>query len=202
MSNDRYVSGSEKRFAGELAASGLPTCEYPADPLDEANALRGTSSSGNPPPSTFGPVGLGYPPWNLHQAAVPLPFAPVPPQHTSHQAAPSSALPPHQPQPAPTSARQRAVYTNMLTNLPEVREIPWRQGQDATSNKMRSAQLYAMELVVKGDIAPVPCTQCAAGMGKFSLCVVRAGEIGGACEYFLPFVVVGLVGGSCSVGLC
>lgn len=88
-----------------------------------------------------------------------------------------------------TSAQKRDTLTSedRLLMLPVKRELPWRPGVDPEAGiekggESRRKQIrYGCLLATRGDIAPVSCTSCLNGRGKFSLCIALEGFFKGAC---------------------
>ncbi|KAH8784232.1 hypothetical protein F5882DRAFT_439451 [Hyaloscypha sp. PMI_1271] len=77
-------------------------------------------------------------------------------------------------------------FLDRLQALPEVREIPWRRGQDLPPDKSidspRVQQRGAILLSTRGAVAPIPCEHCAAGYGRFSSCITLDQWFQGACS--------------------
>jgi hypothetical protein len=97
----------------------------------------------------------------------------------------------------PTSANQDArpqarpgsmhiPFLDRLRALPEVRQIPWRPGQELPPEKSidspRVQQRGAVLLSTRGGEAPSPCSHCAAGYGRFSKCIILEQWFQGACS--------------------
>jgi hypothetical protein len=72
-----------------------------------------------------------------------------------------------------------------LRALPEVRSIPWHEGKELPPEKStespRSQTRGAFLLSTRGKIRNPPCTHCATGVGRFSVCVSLDGWFHGAC---------------------
>jgi len=94
---------------------------------------------------------------------------------------------------ATQDARQQARPVSMhipfldrLRALPEVRQIPWRPGQELPPEKSidspRVQQRGAVLLSTRGGEAPSPCSHCEAGYGRFSKCIVLEQWFQGACS--------------------
>jgi hypothetical protein len=77
-------------------------------------------------------------------------------------------------------------FLDRLRALPEVREIPWRPGQelppDRSIDSPRVQQRGAILLSTRGAAAPIPCEHCAAGYGRFSSCITLDQWFQGACS--------------------
>jgi Protein of unknown function (DUF3716) len=77
-------------------------------------------------------------------------------------------------------------FLDRLRALPEVREIPWRPGQELPPERSidspRVQQRGAILLSTRGAIAPSPCEHCAGGYGRFSKCVTLEHWFQGACS--------------------
>jgi Protein of unknown function (DUF3716) len=73
-----------------------------------------------------------------------------------------------------------------LRGLPEVRPIPWYPGKELPPEKStqsdrvqtRSACLMAS----RGRVNDPPCSHCATGLGRFSVCVSLDEYLSGACS--------------------
>jgi hypothetical protein len=72
-----------------------------------------------------------------------------------------------------------------LRALPEVRPIPWQSGKELPPEKStespRSQTRGAFLLSTRGQIRNPPCTHCASGVGRFSVCVSLDGWFHNAC---------------------
>jgi Protein of unknown function (DUF3716) len=72
-----------------------------------------------------------------------------------------------------------------LRALPEVRPIPWQAGKELPPEKSiespRSQTRGAFLLSTRGQIRNPPCTHCATGVGRFSVCVSLEGWFHSAC---------------------
>lgn len=77
-------------------------------------------------------------------------------------------------------------FLDRLRALPEVRQIPWRPGQELPPEKSidspRVQQRGAVLLSTRGGEAPSPCSHCAAGYGRFSKCIIKEQWFQGACS--------------------
>jgi Protein of unknown function (DUF3716) len=73
-----------------------------------------------------------------------------------------------------------------LRALPEVRPIPWIAGKELPPEKStespRSQTRGAFLLATRGKVRNPPCTHCATGVGRFSLCISLEGWFHGACS--------------------
>ncbi|KAG0649516.1 hypothetical protein D0Z07_4336 [Hyphodiscus hymeniophilus] len=78
------------------------------------------------------------------------------------------------------------TFLSRLSQLPIQRPLPWRTGQDLpperSSESDRVQQRGASLLAARGTIATEPCTQCAAGRGRFSHCITLGNWFQGACS--------------------
>lgn len=88
-----------------------------------------------------------------------------------------------------TSAGRRSARQDPLDRLralPEIRPIPWYPGKELPPEKSilsdrvqtRSACLMAS----RGRINDPPCTHCATGLGRFSMCISLDEFLSGACS--------------------
>jgi hypothetical protein len=77
-------------------------------------------------------------------------------------------------------------FLDRLRALPEVREIPWRPGQELPPERSidspRVQQRGAILLSTRGQVAPSPCEHCAGGYGRFSKCITLDSWFQGACS--------------------
>jgi hypothetical protein len=77
-------------------------------------------------------------------------------------------------------------FLDRLRALPEVRQIPWRPGQELPPDKSidspRVQQRGAVLLSTRGEEAPSPCSHCQAGYGRFSKCIILEQWFQGACS--------------------
>ncbi len=77
-------------------------------------------------------------------------------------------------------------FLDRLRALPEVRPIPWRPGQELGPEKStespRVQQRGAILLSTRGHPPENPCASCAAGNGRFSVCVTLEPWFQGACS--------------------
>jgi hypothetical protein len=77
-------------------------------------------------------------------------------------------------------------FLDRLKALPEIRQIPWRPGQELPPERSidspRVQQRGAVLLVTRGKIVKEQCTHCAAGYGRFSVCVTMENWFQGACS--------------------
>jgi hypothetical protein len=73
-----------------------------------------------------------------------------------------------------------------LRSLPEIRPIPWYPGKElppAKSTESDRVQTRSACLMVsRGNVNDPPCTHCATGLGRFSLCVSLDEFLSGACS--------------------
>ncbi|KAK0124020.1 hypothetical protein ONS95_009006 [Cadophora gregata] len=72
-----------------------------------------------------------------------------------------------------------------LLDLPILRPIPWKEGQDLPPSKSSEHERVqvrsAVLLSTRGDVAENPCNRCARGTGRFAKCVYKEGWFMGAC---------------------
>ncbi|KAK2623755.1 hypothetical protein QTJ16_006936 [Diplocarpon rosae] len=72
-----------------------------------------------------------------------------------------------------------------LSSLPEVRQIPWKLGQELPASKAleheRAQVRAAVMLSQRGNVAKEPCNRCARGTGRFSQCIHLDDWFQGAC---------------------
>ncbi|KAG4439120.1 hypothetical protein IFR05_005407 [Cadophora sp. M221] len=72
-----------------------------------------------------------------------------------------------------------------LLDLPILRPIPWKEGQDLPPKKSSEHERVqvrsAVILTTRGDVAETPCDRCARGVGRFAECVYKDGWFMGAC---------------------
>lgn len=84
-----------------------------------------------------------------------------------------------------SKARKTPDPLEALRALPEVRQIPWHDGKELPPEKStqspRSQTRGAFLLVTRGEIRNPPCSHCATGVGRFSVCVSLDGWFHGAC---------------------
>jgi len=110
-------------------------------------------------------------------------------QHESTPSAPGTVLYTASPSESPNSAsKARKAGLDALESLralPEVRAIPWQAGKELPAEKSthspRSQTRGAFLLATRGLIRNPPCTHCATGVGRFSVCVSLEGWFHGAC---------------------
>ena len=113
------------------------------------------------------------------------------PRYAQHEFASSSpgavfhaASPAESPHSASKGRKGGIDVLESLRALPEVRSIPWQAGKelpaDKSTNSPRSQTRGAFLLSTRGHITP-PCTHCATGVGRFSVCVSLEGWFHGAC---------------------
>lgn len=92
---------------------------------------------------------------------------------------------PQSPENAPTRAGY-VPFLDRLRALPEVRSIPWRPGQELPPEKSvdspRVQQRGAILLSTRGAVTDTQCDHCAAGYGRFSVCVTLESWFQGACS--------------------
>ncbi|KAE9364571.1 hypothetical protein N431DRAFT_421647 [Stipitochalara longipes BDJ] len=114
------------------------------------------------------------------------------PRYAQHEIASSSpggvvyAAPPAESPNLASKARKAGVDAlEGLRALPEVRSIPWQSGKELPADKStespRSQTRGAFLLSTRGQIRNPPCTHCATGVGRFSVCVSLDGWFHGAC---------------------
>ncbi|PBP27582.1 hypothetical protein BUE80_DR001498 [Diplocarpon rosae] len=82
----------------------------------------------------------------------------------------------------------RTASTDMLRalrSLPEVRQIPWKSGQELPASKAldheRAQVRAAVMLSQRGNVAKEPCNRCARRTGRFSQCIHFDDWFQGAC---------------------
>ncbi|KAH7323945.1 hypothetical protein BKA65DRAFT_511742 [Rhexocercosporidium sp. MPI-PUGE-AT-0058] len=72
-----------------------------------------------------------------------------------------------------------------LLDLPILRPIPWKEGQELAPKKSSEHERIqvrsAVLLTTRGDIAENPCDRCSRGVGRFAKCVYKDGWFMGAC---------------------
>ncbi|KAH7389064.1 hypothetical protein BKA64DRAFT_129006 [Cadophora sp. MPI-SDFR-AT-0126] len=72
-----------------------------------------------------------------------------------------------------------------LLDLPIVRPIPWKEGQELPPEKSSEHERVqvrsAVLLSTRGDVAENPCNRCSRGVGRFAKCVYKDGWFMGAC---------------------
>ncbi|KAH9215839.1 hypothetical protein DL95DRAFT_445659 [Leptodontidium sp. 2 PMI_412] len=72
-----------------------------------------------------------------------------------------------------------------LLDLPILRPIPWKEGQDLPPNKSSEHERVqvrsAVIMTTRGDVAETQCDRCARGVGRFAKCVYKDGWFMGAC---------------------
>ncbi|KAG9238851.1 hypothetical protein BJ875DRAFT_479910 [Amylocarpus encephaloides] len=77
-------------------------------------------------------------------------------------------------------------FLDRLRQLPEIRAIPWREGQELPREKAidspRVQQRGAILLSTRGNAVAAPCSHCAGGFGRFSQCVTLDAWFQGACS--------------------
>jgi hypothetical protein len=77
-------------------------------------------------------------------------------------------------------------FLDRLRALPEARSIPWRPGQELPPERSvdspRVQQRGAILLSTRGKVSPSPCEHCAAGYGRFSVCITLEHWFQGACS--------------------
>ncbi|KAL2062711.1 hypothetical protein VTL71DRAFT_5783 [Oculimacula yallundae] len=89
--------------------------------------------------------------------------------------------------PPPAKRRDMPVAESLqsLLELPILRPIPWREGQELPPDKSyeheRAEVRIAVIMTTRGDIAEEPCQHCARGNGRFTECVYKEGWFLGAC---------------------
>lgn len=73
-----------------------------------------------------------------------------------------------------------------LRVLPELRPIPWVNGKelppDKSTESPRTQTRGAFLLSTRGNVNNPPCSHCATGSGRFSLCVSLEDFFHGACS--------------------
>lgn len=77
-------------------------------------------------------------------------------------------------------------FLERLRQLPEVRPIPWRPGQELPREKAidspRVQQRGAILLSTRGNVVESPCSHCAGGFGRFAQCITLDPWFQGACS--------------------
>ena len=77
-------------------------------------------------------------------------------------------------------------FLDRLRQLPEIRPIPWREGQELPREKAidspRVQQRGAILLSTRGNVVATPCSHCAGGFGRFSQCITLDAWFQGACS--------------------
>ncbi|PVH77941.1 hypothetical protein DL98DRAFT_656488 [Cadophora sp. DSE1049] len=72
-----------------------------------------------------------------------------------------------------------------LLDLPILRPIPWKEGQELPPNKSSEHERVqvrsAVLLSTRGEVAENPCNRCSRGTGRFAKCVYKDGWFMGAC---------------------
>src|SRR6187402_1592968 len=88
-----------------------------------------------------------------------------------------------------SSSKAGTVYVPFLDRLralPEKRAVPWRPGQELpperSINSPRVQQRGAILLSTRGAVTETPCSHCAAGYGRFSVCITLEQWFQGACS--------------------
>ena len=83
------------------------------------------------------------------------------------------------------SGRPGGDSLDKLRALPELRPIPWYEGKELPPEKSTQSSRVqtrgACLLVSRGNVMNPPCNHCAAGIGRFSLCVSSSDWFNGAC---------------------
>lgn len=81
--------------------------------------------------------------------------------------------------------RNEPTFLDRISVLPEMREIPWRDGQalpvKRSSESSRVQQRGACLVATRGRVVQKPCTHCESGYGRFSHCIVLDEWFQGAC---------------------
>jgi hypothetical protein len=87
---------------------------------------------------------------------------------------------------SPMPKTNHIPFLDRLRALPEVRQIPWRPGQELPPEKStdspRVQQRGACLLATRGNIMQNPCEHCAAGLGRFTSCITLEHWFQGACS--------------------
>jgi hypothetical protein len=88
-----------------------------------------------------------------------------------------------------TSAGRRSARQDPLDRLralPEIRRIPWYPGKELPPEKStlsdRVQTRSACLMATRGRINDPPCSHCATGLGRFSMCVSLDEFLSGACS--------------------
>lgn len=91
----------------------------------------------------------------------------------------------HAPPPHRRRSGRPSDSLERLRALPPVRPIPWREGKELPPEKSTDSDRVqtrgACLLAARGVVNEPPCTHCASGAGRFSVCVFLEGFFGGAC---------------------
>jgi hypothetical protein len=104
----------------------------------------------------------------------------------TNQQSPETQDAPRQEQSSPRPGSIHIPFLDRLRALPEVRSIPWRLGQELPPERSidspRVQQRGAILLSTRGTVSPSPCEHCAAGYGRFSVCITLELWFQGACS--------------------
>lgn len=77
------------------------------------------------------------------------------------------------------------TFLDRIKVLPEMRDIPWREGQtlppERSTESQRVQQRGACMVATRGRVMTKPCTHCESGYGRFSQCIVLEEWFQGAC---------------------
>ncbi|APA05374.1 hypothetical protein sscle_01g001440 [Sclerotinia sclerotiorum 1980 UF-70] len=81
--------------------------------------------------------------------------------------------------------RNEPTFLDRIKVLPEMRDLPWRDGQalppEKSTESQRVQQRGACMVATRGRIMAKPCTHCEQGYGRFSHCIVLEEWFQGAC---------------------
>ncbi|KAF7863200.1 hypothetical protein EAF04_007283 [Stromatinia cepivora] len=81
--------------------------------------------------------------------------------------------------------RNEPTFLDRIKVLPEMRDLPWREGQalppEKSTESQRVQQRGACMVATRGRIMTKPCTHCDQGYGRFSHCIVLEEWFQGAC---------------------
>ncbi|CAD6449431.1 e8e68739-87ce-4a9f-adb7-2e91cf163cd9 [Sclerotinia trifoliorum] len=81
--------------------------------------------------------------------------------------------------------RNEPTFLDRIKVLPEMRDLPWREGQtlppEKSTESQRVQQRGACMVATRGRIMAKPCTHCEQGYGRFSHCIVLDEWFQGAC---------------------
>jgi len=108
------------------------------------------------------------------------------PNSEASQQSPATRDAHDQAQSSPRPGSVHIPFLDRLRALPEVRSIPWRPGQELPPERSidspRVQQRGAILLSTRGRRAEKPCEHCAAGYGRFSVCITLEHWFQGACS--------------------